>query len=744
MRLPPASTSQLLAVLGAAASLIAASPALAADTFVNQSTGSNSNDCLSAASACLTISGATGGVAKAGPNDDVHVAPGTYTEEVTLAAGKSLRATGAAAATIIASSSTIPAITVTGAAGTIEGFTIRAPNSSFAVLRLEQNADVRNNVFDGDSVASKGDVWVNFFAGSATVSGNTFHDPDITDKQTAISINTPTTVVPTVEDNRISDYFKGIQIDRGVPLIRANEISGTHASTSPGVAIAASPAGNDPVFDSVSPLIVGNVIRDGVVVGPNAGAAGIEIFGDLTPGGATFGARLRRNRISSHSPGVQLAGTDGEVTLNGDTIVGAPVGLFAFENDAGTLGDVTATNVTIVGSPADVVLQHTHLTLDSSIVSQPISTNATTATCSITNSRGPTTTPGGNGCGDFQTTADPMFVNAPSDPGPDDLHLEPTSPLIDAGNAAAPEAGILDLDGEPRAIGMRCGWTERRDIGADEVSACTPAETEIASGPANGSVLRSAAAEFAFSNAAMTDLECSLDGAPFAACTSPRALTGLADGSHTFAVRGKDSLGSVDLSPATRTWTVDTTAPDTQIDSGPADGAVTQERSADYGFSSEAGASFECSIDGGAFVPCTSPTRLSDLADGDHSIAVRATDAVGNTDPSPARRSIRVVRVETTDQGGQGGQGGQADTDAPETTLRKPRVRGAKVRLRFSSDEAGSTFRCKLDRRKFAPCSSPRTYRKLRRGKHRVLVVATDAAGNTDPTPARRTFRVAG
>jgi hypothetical protein len=82
------------------------------------------------------------------------------------------------------------------------------------------------------------------------------------------------------------------------------------------------------------------------------------------------------------------------------------------------------------------------------------------------------------------------------------------------------------------------------------------------------------------------------------------------------------------------------------------------------------------------------------------------------------------------------------DTVAPNTRITsKPakRVRNRRVTFRFIASEPGSTFRCKLDRRAWRPCSSPKTF-KVKLGKHRFAVRATDAAGNSDATPAKYAF----
>ncbi len=59
----------------------------------------------------------------------------------------------------------------------------------------------------------------------------------------------------------------------------------------------------------------------------------------------------------------------------------------------------------------------------------------------------------------------------------------------------------------------------------------------------------------------------------------------------------------------------------------------------------------------------------------------------------------------------------------------------------FAATERGSTFRCKLNRRPFRPCRSPRLYR-LKPGPHTFKVFAIDAAGNRDRSPARFEFRI--
>jgi hypothetical protein len=86
----------------------------------------------------------------------------------------------------------------------------------------------------------------------------------------------------------------------------------------------------------------------------------------------------------------------------------------------------------------------------------------------------------------------------------------------------------------------------------------------------------------------------------------------------------------------------DTFPPDTKILKGPK--KRTKKRKAKFQFGgSEPGLTFECSLDHKAFKPCDSPEKYRSLKRTKHVFAVRAVDAAGNRDPTPADRkwSIR-------------------------------------------------------------------------------------------------------
>lgn len=261
-------------------------------------------------------------------------------------------------------------------------------------------------------------------------------------------------------------------------------------------------------------------------------------------------------------------------------------------------------------------------------------------------------------------------------------------------------------------------------------------------------------AAFAFHASESSSFACSLaaSGQPdsYAACSSVKAYTNLSDGEYTFKLRATDQATNVGA-PATYAWTVDnsladTTPPETTLGSRPSDPSASSIASFTYS-SNEPGSRFECALDGAAFTACPAAgASYSGLGSGPHSFQVRAIDAEGNVDPTPAGYSFEVVLP-----------GPQLSAPAPsplppvpvpaspQTTLSaKPPARTADrtPTFRFGSSPPGASYQCQLDRGPFRPCRSPFTTRSLVPGRHTFKVRAL-LAGLTDPSPASFSFTVA-
>jgi hypothetical protein len=84
------------------------------------------------------------------------------------------------------------------------------------------------------------------------------------------------------------------------------------------------------------------------------------------------------------------------------------------------------------------------------------------------------------------------------------------------------------------------------------------------------------------------------------------------------------------------------------------------------------------------------------------------------------------------------------DTSPPDTTITerpKDKTKKKTATFEFSASEP-ATFECALDgKQQFKPCTSPFTV-KVKKGKHTFTVLATDASGNADPTPASDGWKV--
>jgi hypothetical protein len=139
-------------------------------------------------------------------------------------------------------------------------------------------------------------------------------------------------------------------------------------------------------------------------------------------------------------------------------------------------------------------------------------------------------------------------------------------------------------------------------------------------------------ANFAFvgedNGVAINNFECSLDGASFTACTSPRSYS-VTDGSHTFRVRGKDAAGNMS-NEAFHTWVVDSSAPTVIITLAPAN--PTKETSARFEFTVQDNdlLTTTCQLNSQAAVACANSMDYSSLTNGIYTFRVTATDRAGN------------------------------------------------------------------------------------------------------------------
>lgn len=251
-------------------------------------------------------------------------------------------------------------------------------------------------------------------------------------------------------------------------------------------------------------------------------------------------------------------------------------------------------------------------------------------------------------------------------------------------------------------------------------------------------VTNSTSADFSYEAPTATSYECKLDAAAFSSCLATGIeYTGLAEGTHSFQVRGVNASGP-DPTPATYSWRVDTTPPTTTIDSHPKD--PSPGGSAGFAFhASETGSTFACSLtltgDPGSFSACTSTKTYTALADGEYTFRVRATDQAGNQQLAPTEFTWTV-------------DNSLADTTPPETKLLSfppdPSL-SSTAAFTYESNEPGSSFQCSLDGAPFTPCAvGGITYSDLGAGPHEFQVRAVDPSANVDPTPAGYSFSVVG
>lgn len=222
----------------------------------------------------------------------------------------------------------------------------------------------------------------------------------------------------------------------------------------------------------------------------------------------------------------------------------------------------------------------------------------------------------------------------------------PTTIVIDN---TAPTVSVTGPDGRTFAPGSTQTWT----IGAD--------------GGASG----------------LSSVECSVvvKGTPasFGPCSGDTGSHSVSDrpaGTHTLAVRAEDGAGN-ESAVVTREFTIDATPPATRILGGPVAGSSSTATSATFTFGSSEPSTYRCRVYPAALTPpafgaCSGATShtAGGFSPGTYSFEVVATDAVGNVDPSPVKRTFTVVAPPPAPGGGSAGGGSAGGgTEPPPSSI---------------------------------------------------------------------------
>lgn len=252
--------------------------------------------------------------------------------------------------------------------------------------------------------------------------------------------------------------------------------------------------------------------------------------------------------------------------------------------------------------------------------------------------------------------------------------------------ATALVAGLLPgvLVAAPAGASPGCLADVNRSLlsldGCDDTTPPQTALTGTSPQPNGAGYVRTGSVSFTFSgghtdaDTGTIGFECRLDQGAWEACTSPKTYTGLADSKtgYTFAVRAVDATDAArtwsdstnlldvktepdttdaDTTPASRSFKVDTSVPNTFIFETPYDEErpelpmVTSRRltlNLDSTESQTHVVRYACTLDG-ADVPCQQgDTTLAGLTPGDHRFTAAAIDPAGNRDASAATTRFAV------------------------------------------------------------------------------------------------------
>ncbi len=315
---------------------------------------------------------------------------------------------------------------------------------------------------------------------------------------------------------------------------------------------------------------------------------------------------------------------------------------------------------------------------------------------------------------------------------PDGRRLIGNWPGANTGSGVS--AGDLDGDSRSELVVATAGDTRqgRVDLVAWSREGLTPQQPPRAFIEGPGRVSPGTRADFDASESLdpegpITSFRWDLDGdgqfeTPGAEASTPP----LEAGRLLVGVEVHDSEGAIDRAyhDVTVAWADE---PDTRLIDPPT--LTNASRPAIHFDSDDPQALFECRVDDDAWEACTSPHRPV-LEHGFRSIEVRAVNAAGHADSSPARHEIEV------------------DLRPPETTITygpEAENEAGNFFVGFTASEPTTRFECRAETDRPPPgwrdgwysCVTPAAVDAAHDGSYAFEVRAVDVAGNTDSTPAR-------
>ncbi|QRK07265.1 hypothetical protein JQX13_45700 [Archangium violaceum] len=210
----------------------------------------------------------------------------------------------------------------------------------------------------------------------------------------------------------------------------------------------------------------------------------------------------------------------------------------------------------------------------------------------------------------------------------------------------------------------------------------------------------------------------------------------LGNGPHSVSAEATDPAGNVGARSASIPFNVDTEPPETNIVEGPP--SVHYSGIAVFIFESPSGATnFECQLDDAAdFTACAAAQLYTNLAEGSHSLKVRAKDSAGNVDPSPSVHQWSVsLLASSAPEILEPADGAVVDTEFPVISGRTQAQR--LVAVYIDDVKSGVVLADDSGAWSFRPTAP------LKEGEHKLNVGALDASGNTlEPRSATRSFSV--